>query len=115
MDATVSLVPWSISGFICLAQALVLAMIRETKTRPHRPLQRGCMSDSQVIHFGETTRTMTYAEGLAFIERTRRQLDRFVTALPHTQGESISPGDAAAIRAKLDALEADFRKDLGHN
>jgi hypothetical protein len=71
------------------------------------------MPTSQVIDFGENTHTMTYAEGLAFIERTRRLLDRFDTALPHPQGKSIAPEDAAAIRRQLDALEIDFRKDLG--
>ena len=72
------------------------------------------MSRPKVIGFAENTRTMTYAEGLAFIERTRRQLDRFDTALPHAEGETIAPEDAAAIHRQLDELEAGFRKDLGH-
>jgi len=29
---------------------------------------------------------MTYEEGLAFIERTRRQLDRFEVAFPRRKG-----------------------------
>jgi hypothetical protein len=71
------------------------------------------MSTSNVIRFGETPRTMTYEEGFAFIDRTRRQLDRFEVALPRGEGQTISPEDAAAIRLQLDELEKDFRKDLG--
>jgi hypothetical protein len=71
------------------------------------------MPASKVITFGENIGTMTYGEGLAFIERTRRQLDRFDSALPHEDGQTITPEDAAAIRLKLDALERDVRNDLG--
>jgi len=73
------------------------------------------MPTAKVIAFGETTRTMTYEEGLAFIERTRRQLDRFEIALPRADGQTITPEDAENIRRQLDSLEADFRKDLGIN
>jgi hypothetical protein len=73
------------------------------------------MTSAKVITFGETTRTMTYEEGLAFIERTRRQLDRFKTALPRADGQTIAPEDAANIRRQLDSLEADFKRDLGIN
>ncbi len=75
---------------------------------------RGCMPASNVIAFAEATHTMTYEEGLGFIARSRRQLDRFDSALPHGIGATIAPEDAAALRARLDALEQDFRKDLGH-
>ena len=71
------------------------------------------MSANKVIAFGEPTRTMTYEEGLAFVERTRRQLDRFEVALPRANEQRIAPGDAANIRRQLDSLEADFKKDLG--
>ena len=71
------------------------------------------MSSSKVIRFGETPATMTYAEGLAFVERSRRQLDRFKEAIPRPGGETIAPEDAADIRRLLDDLEAGFRKDLG--
>jgi hypothetical protein len=71
------------------------------------------MSATKVITFGEPTRTMTYEEGLAFIERSRRQLDRFEVALPHADEQRISPDAAANIRRQLDSLEADFKKDLG--
>ncbi len=71
------------------------------------------MTASQVILFGEPTRKMTYAEGLDFIERTRRQLDRFDVAMPRPDGQTIMPEDDAAIRLQLDELERDLRKDLG--
>jgi hypothetical protein len=59
------------------------------------------------------TRGLTYEEGLAFIERTRRQLDGFDDALPHGEGQTIAPEEAASIRQGLDELETDIRKDLG--
>jgi hypothetical protein len=69
------------------------------------------MARSTVLGFSETTATMTFTEGLAFIERTRRQLDRF-DALPHAPGETISPEDAAAVRQQCDELEADINRSL---
>ena len=71
------------------------------------------MSASNVLGFSETTGTMTFAEGLAFIERTRRQLDRF-DALPHAPDEAIAPEDAAAIRRQCDELEADISRSLSN-
>jgi hypothetical protein len=69
------------------------------------------MPQPNVLRFGEPTRTMTFAEGRAFIERTRRQLDRF-EALPHAPGQTIAPEDAAAIRRMCDDLEADINRSL---
>lgn len=71
------------------------------------------MSDSKALFFGEPTRTMTYEEGLAFIERTRRQLDRYEVALPEGDVRKMTPEAEASIRRQLDELEAEFRKDLG--
>jgi len=71
------------------------------------------MTRSTVLGFSENTATMTFAEGLAFIERTRRQLDRF-DALPHAPGEVIAPEDAAAIRRQCDELEADINRSLSN-
>jgi hypothetical protein len=69
------------------------------------------MSRSTVLGFAKNTATMTFAEGLGFIERTRRQLNRF-HALPHRPGETISSEDAAAIRQQCDKLEADINRSL---
>jgi hypothetical protein len=72
------------------------------------------MPASKVIVFGEPTGKMSYAEGLTFIERTRRQLDRFKVAMPRAEGQGITPEDDAAIRQQLDELERDLHKDLGY-
>jgi hypothetical protein len=69
------------------------------------------MSRSTVLGFSETTATMTFAEGIAFLERTRRQLDRFDN-LPHAPAETISPEDAKVIRQQCEELEADIRRSL---
>jgi hypothetical protein len=71
------------------------------------------MSASNVLGFSEPTKTMTIADGLAFIERTRRQLDRFDTALPHDEGKTFDPEEAAAIRKICDKVEADLHRLLG--
>jgi hypothetical protein len=71
----------------------------------------GFMSASKVIAFSETTGTMTFAEGLAFIGRTRRQLDRFGD-LPRAPGQMVAPDDAAEIRRMCDDLEADINRSL---
>jgi hypothetical protein len=70
------------------------------------------MIASNVIALSEPTGTMTFADGLAFIERTRRQLDRF-GALPHAPGESIAPEDEAQIRRMCDKVESDIHRMLG--
>lgn len=69
------------------------------------------MPQPDVLTLAEPTNTMTFADGLAFIERTRRQLDRF-DSLPHKEGASIDPEEAAAIRHLCDELEADIQKAL---
>jgi len=69
------------------------------------------MAASTVLRLSENTATMTFAQGLAFIERTRRQLDRF-HALPHAPGEAISPNDEMTIRRQCDELEADIKRFL---
>jgi hypothetical protein len=69
------------------------------------------MPNDKVVSLAEPTLTMTFAEGLAFIERTRRQLDRF-DELPHTPDWTIRLEDAAKIRGMCDDLEGDIRKSL---
>jgi hypothetical protein len=71
------------------------------------------MPTPNVIGFSEPVGKMTFAEGLAFIERTRRQLDRFNDACPHPEGETIDPAEAAAIRRMCDKVEADIHRMLG--
>ncbi len=70
------------------------------------------MCAANVLGFSEPTNTMTIADGLAFIERTRRQLDRFDHALPHDEGQSFDPEEAAAIRGICDRVEADLHRLL---
>jgi hypothetical protein len=98
---------------IRLAAISQVAKICLANCDPKHPLKEAIMSASKVLKFSENIPTMTYEEGLAFIERTRRQLDRFEGALPHQAGETIAPEDAARIRQKLDALELGLREDLG--
>jgi hypothetical protein len=71
------------------------------------------MPASKVLSFSEKTSTMTYAQGLAFIERTRRQLDRF-DALPHATGKTIPSEDEAAIRQICDEVEAYIHRSLSN-
>ena len=71
------------------------------------------MPADNVISFGENSATATYADGLVFIKRTRRQLDRFEVALPDAQCRTMTPEVAADIRRQLDELEASIRKDIG--
>lgn len=61
----------------------------------------------------EDTVTMTFSQGQAFIERTRRQLDRF-DAMPHAPGQAIAPEEAADIRRLCDELEADINRSLSN-
>ena len=72
------------------------------------------MSTTNVIDFAQTDRPMTYEEGLAFIERMRRQLDRFDMSVPGANGRRIEPETEAKIRAICDELEAEFQSDLGY-
>jgi len=68
--------------------------------------------DSSVIGFSKKTATMTIADALAFIERTRRQVDRF-NVLPRAPDQWITPEDAADIHRQCDELEADLKRRMG--
>jgi len=72
------------------------------------------MSASNVIDFAQTNRPMTYEEGFAFIERMRRQLDRFEVSMPGANGRRMHPETEARIRRICDELETEFRSDLGY-
>jgi hypothetical protein len=69
------------------------------------------MTGPKVQMLAENTGTMTFAQGLAFIARTRRQLDRFDN-LPDASQRTIAPESAAKIRRLLDELEADINQSL---
>jgi hypothetical protein len=66
-----------------------------------------------VLKLDEAAASMTFADGLAFIERTRRQLDRF-GELPGAQGKPIDPQEEADIRRLCDELEADIKAKLSN-
>jgi len=72
------------------------------------------MSTSNVIDFAQTDCPMTYEQAFAFIERMRRQLDRFEVSVAGANGRRIAPETEAKIRRLCDELEAEFRNDLGY-
>jgi len=65
------------------------------------------MGASTVLRFNENFDTMTIPECLAFIERSRRQIDR-LEHLPRQPGE-VDRDELASIRESLDALEKRVR------
>jgi hypothetical protein len=71
------------------------------------------MSVSTLLTFSEDAGRMTFADGLAFIEKTRRQLDRFDVAFPGAGGQRMNPETEAKIRSICDELEADINRSLG--
>jgi hypothetical protein len=98
---------------IRLAEAIRFGMIGDARTgMSNALLWEAIMTTSHVIDFAQTGRLMTYEEGLAFIERMRRQLDRFEVAVPGANGRRMNPETEAKIRCLCDELEAEFRSDL---
>ena len=71
------------------------------------------MSVSTLLTFSEDADGMTLGDGLAFIEKTRRQLDRFDVAFPGADGHRMNPETEAKIRSICDELEADINKSFG--
>jgi hypothetical protein len=65
------------------------------------------MSTSNVLRFSENFESMTVPECLAFIERSRRQIDR-LEHLPQESGE-VDRNELASIRHGLGALEKRVR------
>jgi hypothetical protein len=53
-------------------------------------------------------RNMTFDEGIAFIERSRRQVDRFTVAFPNADDIRSAPEYQNQLRQKIDELEADL-------
>jgi hypothetical protein len=66
---------------------------------------------SRVDILSEDIGALTYADGLAFIERMRRQLDRF-EVLPGNEGHIMNPEHDAKICRLLDGLEMEIRQYL---
>jgi hypothetical protein len=71
------------------------------------------MPAPKVVTLSENAGSMTFSDGQAFIERTRRQLDRFDN-LPHGEGQAITSEDADEIRRLCDELEADINTSLSN-
>ena len=69
------------------------------------------MSNTKIQTLAEPMTGITFAQGLAFLERTRRQIDRF-DELPHAPGVGIAASDEAEIRQLCDELESDIRRSL---
>ncbi len=70
------------------------------------------MPASNVIGLSENLSTMTNDEGLAFIARMRRQLDRFEVAVPGANGRRMPPEYEAEIRRLCDEVESNIRARL---
>jgi hypothetical protein len=70
------------------------------------------MPISNVIGFSENAPMLTTEQGLAFVERMRRQLDRYGFAFPGQEGRQMPPEYEARIRRICDDLEADIRKRI---
>jgi pentose-5-phosphate-3-epimerase len=94
------------SKFIAAPSGVIAPLMTPLPT-----LQEVLMPASNVLILSENVGTMTFAEGQAFIERTRRQLDRF-DDLPRAEGQAIASEDAERIRRLCDELEADIKASL---
>jgi hypothetical protein len=68
----------------------------------------GGPTDESLSLFLPDFESMSVEEGLAYIERTRRQLDRF-DSLPGGADKPIDAAEAEAIRRLCDDLEASLR------
>jgi len=67
------------------------------------------MAASNVLRLSENFDTMTFSECFAFIERTRRQLNR-LQHLPGGEG-TVDSEEIAAVFQALDKLEQGVRSD----
>ncbi len=68
------------------------------------------MSASNVLGFSENIPTKTTEQGLAFVARMRRQLDRYGVAFPGVEGKRLAPEHEERIRRICNDLEADIRR-----
>ena len=60
------------------------------------------MASATVLSFSENFDTMTFTEGFAFIERTRRQIG-MMTQIPHASDTDRE--ELASIHLELNAME----------
>jgi DNA-binding MurR/RpiR family transcriptional regulator len=104
--------PCFTSAQIRLADAVIAGKIRDAKTRLKHASQEALMSASNVLRFSENFDTMSYPECLAFIERSRRQIDR-LEHLPQESGQ-VDREELASIRQGLDELERRIRSQLDY-
>jgi hypothetical protein len=92
-----------------LADRHISATIRDAERLFPNPFPGDAlMPASQVLAFRENRSTMTIADGLAYVERTRRQIDKFDEALPSAHGKKMTAEDTAEIRAMCDQLEEEI-------
>ncbi len=74
------------------------------------------MAEAQIIGLMENGgRSMTCEEGLIFVARSRRQLDRFPVAFPNANDIRTSPEFQNQLRQRLDKFEADIRRAMAEN
>jgi hypothetical protein len=92
-----------------LADAFRPGKIRHAERHFITTTQEGFMSATTVLRFSENFDTMTFPECLAFIERSRRQIDR-LEHLPQKPGE-VDREELASIRQGLDDLERRIRSN----
>ena len=64
------------------------------------------MASAQVLSFAENIDTMTFPQGFAFIERTRRQVGMLMQ-LPNTTDEDIQ--ELASIHIAINSMETRLR------
>jgi hypothetical protein len=70
------------------------------------------MPISNVIDLSENLPMRTAGDGLAYVVRMRRQLDRFGVAFPGKEGQRLPAEDESRIRRICDNLEADITKRI---
>jgi hypothetical protein len=62
---------------------------------------------TEVLPFGENTDSMNFQEGLAYVARHRRKMERFERIIP--PGASFDRAELEAIRSGLEDIERRIR------
>jgi hypothetical protein len=68
-------------------------------------------TSAEIFELRSPAKHASQGDLLRYVDRTRRQLDRF-EELPDGHSRRIAPDDAARIRVMCDKLEADIIKGL---